>query len=122
MPEPAHPLNSGVPAMEGMAIEFLAHCEQWDVEPALVRALMGEVLDMEHLIESLDQVHSARGPLEVLGNSTALLDRINTIRSETEWFVQHAAERIAAPDGSPHVGSCLRRAKGPRARIRNNQL
>lgn len=101
----------GVPAMEGMAIEFLAHCEQWDVEPALVRALMGEVLDMEHLIESLDQMHSARGPLEVLGNSTALLDHINTIRSETEWFVQHAAERIAAPDAALMWGAVLRRAK-----------
>lgn len=105
-------IELGVPAMEGMAIEFLAHCEQWGVEPALVRRMMGDNLDLERLIESLDQICAAREPLEGLGDVAIRLDPVDTIRSEVEWFVQHAAERIAARDAYLMWGSVLRSAKG----------
>ncbi len=101
-------IELGVPAMEGMAIEFLAHSEQWDVEPELVRQMMGTIRDLELLIESLDQVCAARQPLQALANLGTPLDRVEIIRSEVEWFVQHAAERIAARDAHLMWGSVLR--------------
>jgi len=97
--------------MEGMAIEFIAHSEQWNVEPELVRQMMGNVLDVECLIENLDRICAAREPLKTIGNSAAPLDRVDTVRSEVEWFVQHAAERIAARDAHLMWGSVLRTAK-----------
>lgn len=103
-------IELGVPAMAGMAIEFIAHCKQWEVEPELVRQMMGDTLDIEHLIENLDQICAAREPLEAIGNLAARLDRVDTVRSEVEWFVQHAAERIAARDAHLMWGSVLRTA------------
>ena len=104
-------IELGVPAMKGLAVEFLAHTEQWNIEPALVRDLMGEILDVENLIESLDQVCSARSTLEAHGEISMPLDRVDIMRSEVEWFVQHAAERIAAPDAHLMWGAVLRKAK-----------
>ncbi|MGE0683789.1 MAG: SIR2 family protein [Candidatus Binatia bacterium] len=101
----------GVPAMKGLATEFLTHSEQWDVEPTLVRQMMGDILDIEHLIESLDQICAARNSLPILGELSISLDRVDTIRSEVEWFVQHAAERIAPGDAQLMWGSILRTAK-----------
>jgi hypothetical protein len=97
--------------MSGLADEFLAHSEQWDVEPALVKQMMGDVLDIERLIESLDQVCSARASLKILGGSDPAIDRLDTVRSEIEWFVQHAAERISARDAHLMWGSVLRAVK-----------
>lgn len=74
-------IELGVPAMKGLAVEFLAHTEQWNIEPALVRNLMGEILDVENLIESLDQVCSARSTLEAHGEISMPLDRFDIIRS-----------------------------------------
>jgi hypothetical protein len=98
----------GVPAMKGMAIEFLAHSEQWDVEPELVRKMMGSNRDLELLIESLDQVCAAREPLQTFVDLQTSLESIETIRSEVEWFVQHTAERIVARDAHLMWGSVLR--------------
>lgn len=97
----------GVPAMEGLAREFLLHASQWDVEPELLTKMMGETLDVEHLIESLDRICDAQEPLRDLVD-TIPLGRIDKIRSEIEWFVQHAAERIAARDAHLLWGPLLR--------------
>ena len=104
-------LELGVPVMEGMAIEFRAHAEQWNVEPEIVIKLMGDVLDVEHLIESVDKICEARKPLEVLGGQVVSIDRVDIVRSELEWFVQHAAERIVSFDAQLMWGSVLRTAK-----------
>lgn len=98
----------GVPAMEGLATEFLIHAEQWDVEPTLVKQMMGQTLDVERLIESLDQLCAAREPLQIFAEAAIQLGRVDTVRSEVEWFVQHAAERIASRDAHLMWGSILR--------------
>lgn len=103
-------IELGVPAMGGMATEFIAHSQQWNVEPLLVEKLMGSILDIEHLIESLDKICDARQPLQILDDLTTSLDSVDTVRSEVEWFVQHAAERIAALDANLMWGSVLRAA------------
>ena len=98
----------GVPAMTGMAEEFLAHTKQWDIEPDLVQKLISSTLDIEHLIESLDLICTARSPLELIGEASAHLDRADKIRAEVEWFVQHAAERVNANDAKLMWGAVLR--------------
>ena len=35
--------------MAGLAKEFMAHCQQWDVAPELVCKIMKTNLDVEHL-------------------------------------------------------------------------
>lgn len=100
----------GVPAMTGLGEEFLAHSSRWDIEPALVRQLMGDTNDVEHLIEALDRLCSARDSLDVLGTPLAALERVDKIRAEVEWFVQHAAERVVASDAQHMWGSLLRAA------------
>lgn len=107
----------GVPAMAGMAAEFLAHSEQWSIEPDLVRTLLGSVLDVERLIEQLDQVCSAREPLEAIGSPDPSLERVATVRSEVEWFVQHAAERINPRDAHQMWGGLLRAASSHNLQI-----
>ncbi len=100
----------GVPAMVSMGEEFLAHASQWDVEPELVERLMGDSPDVEHLIEALDRICSARSSLEMIGEVNTPLDRVDKIRSEVEWFVQHAAERVIASDARLMWGGVLRTA------------
>jgi hypothetical protein len=94
--------------MVGMAEEFLEHAKQWDVEPSLVQRILGESLDVEHLIEDLDRICSARSSLEAFGQDTVPFDRVDKIRAEVEWFVQHAAERVVARDARLMWGSVLR--------------
>lgn len=100
----------GVPAMHGMAVEFLEHAERWHVEFDLAQKLMGVERDIEALIERLDQICSARLSLESLAIATAEIVRLDTLRAEVEWFVQHAAERIAARDAHFVWGPTLRLA------------
>jgi hypothetical protein len=97
----------GVPAMAGLARAFQAHCEQWKVEPDLVRQMMGDNDDVEFLIEGLDKIDDARDAITNLG-TTLPLDRVHTVRSEVEWFVQHAAEKVSANDARLMWGSILR--------------
>ena len=101
-------IELGVPGMVGMATEFLDHARQWGVEPDLVQRIMGSTLDVEHLIEELDRICTARSSLEAIGQDTAPLERLDKIRAEVEWFVQHAAERVVARDASLMWGSVLR--------------
>ena len=101
----------GVPDMAGLATEFLAHSRQWSVEPSLVEQIMGNVLDVEHLIEELDRICLARPSLQAIGQDAIGLERIDTIRAEVEWFVQHSAERVAARDAQLMWGSILRAAE-----------
>ncbi len=97
----------GVPAMIGMANEFLTHCQQWNVEPGLVKNLMSEELDIECLIESLDKICEASQPLQTIADVASSVDSVGIIRSEVEWFVQHVAERVAAVDANFMWGSVL---------------
>jgi NAD-dependent SIR2 family protein deacetylase len=100
-------IELGVPAMHGMAHEFLNHVEQWNVEPDLVSRLIGDPKDVEVLIEKLDQICSARDPLHSIGEDL-VLDKFETIRAEVEWFVQHVAERISPSNAHLMWGPVLR--------------
>lgn len=103
-------IELGVPGMVGMGKEFLDHAEQWKIEPALVQRLIGESLDVEHLIETLDLICTARPTLEAIGQAVMPLDRADKIRAEVEWFIQHAAERVVASDACLMWGPVLRTA------------
>ena len=98
----------GVPSMAGLATEFLDHCRQWKLEPDLVERIMGSNLDVEHLIEELDRICSAGSSLRSIGQDTAGLESSEKVRAEVEWFVQHAAERVAAREAQLMWGSVLR--------------
>lgn len=100
----------GVPAMVGMGEEFIAHANQWYIEPDLVQRLIGDSHDVEHLIEELDRICSARSSLEVISEGGVQLDRVDKIRAEVEWFVQHVAERVVASDARLMWGGVLRAA------------
>ena len=104
-------IELGVPGMAGLATDFLAHSRQWAVQPDLVKRLMGEVLDVERLIEKLDRICDAKDPLVEIGEDVVDFDRAYSIRAEVEWFVQHAAERVATRDATVLWGSVLRSAK-----------
>ena len=103
-------IELSVPGMIGMGEEFLEHAKQWEIEPALVQKLMGDSLDVEHLIEALDRICTARSSLEAIGQATDPLDRADKIRAEVEWFVQHAAEHVVARDARLMWGPILRSA------------
>ena len=105
----------GVPSMTGLASEFLEHSHQWGIEPDLVQSIIGNKLDVEHLIEELDRICSALPSLESIGHDTTGLDSAKKVRAEVEWFVQHAAERVAARDAQLMWGSVLNETK-------NNQI
>lgn len=98
----------GVPTMAGLAEQFIEHADQWKVEPKLVRDLLGETLDIEHLIERLDQICTARDSLESIGQDREILDCADTLRAEVEWFVQHAAERVIPKEAQLLWGPVLR--------------
>ena len=97
-----------VPSMTGQATEFLEHSHQWGIEPDLVQNIIGNNLDIEHLIEELDSICAALSSLKAIGYDTAGLDSAKKVRAEVEWFVQHAAERVAARDAHLMWGSVLR--------------
>ena len=97
--------------MVGLATEFIAHSRQWSVEPDLVERIMGEVLDVEHLIEGLDRIWQAKTSLEAIGQDAIGFERVDKVRAEVEWFVQHTAERVAARDAQLMWGSVLRATK-----------
>lgn len=101
-------IELGVPGMAGLAQEFLDHVKQWNVEPDLVQQIMGESLDVQHLIEALDRICTARASLEVIGQDVIALDRVDKVRAEVEWFVQHAAERVVANGARLMWGPLLR--------------
>ena len=88
-------IELGVPGMAGLAEEFLEHTTQGQVEPDLVKQIMGAAMDVEHLIESLDHISTARLALGAIGEDTSTLDRVDKVRAEIEWFVQHVAERFS---------------------------
>lgn len=98
----------GVPGMVGLGEEFLAHARSWNTEPDLVETLLGESFDVEELIDALDKVCTARAPLKSIGGADIELDRADSVRAEVEWFVQHAAERIAAREARLMWGPVLR--------------
>ncbi len=98
----------GVPAMAGLATEFLQHAKQWSVESDLVARIMGDTLDIELLIERLDKLCSARDPLTTVIGSVAGLAAVDVIRAEVEWFVQHACERIVPRAAYLMWGSVLK--------------
>lgn len=100
-------IELGVPVMSGLAEEFLEHARQWNVEPELVGQLLGDKQDIEHLLEELDRICSAKDALAALGQA-ADLGRFDGIRAEVEWFIQHAAERVVPREAHLMWGALLR--------------
>ena len=100
--------------MAGLAKEFMAHCQQWDVAPELVCKIMKTNLDVEHLIEEIDRMCTAAPSLDSIGHETGYFRSAANVRAEVEWFVQHAAERVAARDARLMWGSVFRLADGIR--------
>jgi NAD-dependent SIR2 family protein deacetylase len=103
-------IELGVPGMRSMAQEFTEHSHQWNVEPELVKLIMDQAMDVEFLVERLDAICSAKSPLALVGYDVEGLTRIEKIRAEVEWFVQHAAERVVPKDAWLMWGSLLRLA------------
>ncbi len=103
-------MELGVPGMIGMGEEFLDHAKQWEVGPDLVEKIMRSSLDVEHLIEALDLICTARSSLETIGQDIVPLERVDKVRAEVEWFVQHAAERVVGKDAQLMWGPVLRAA------------
>lgn len=89
-------IELGVPGMEGLANEFLVHAKQADIEADLVERLMDGEWDVEYLIERVDRVCGAIDSVRLAGLDASSIKRATRIRGELEWFVQHAAERVAA--------------------------
>lgn len=98
----------GVPSMQGLAREFIAHSQQWGIEPDLVKKIMASKLDVEHLIEELDHICEAGSSLRSIEHDTSGLEKADKVRAEVEWFVQHVAERVTAKDAQLMWGSVLR--------------
>ena len=69
---------------------------------------MGDELDVEHLIEEIDRICGARTSLRAIGYDAASLESAEKVRTEVEWFVQHAAERVTPKDAHLMWGSVLR--------------
>ncbi len=103
-------IELGVPGMAGLAEEFIEHTRQWDVEADLVERLIGSTLDIEHLIEEIDRICSARASFALLGHVDGGVERFDKVRAEVEWFIQHAAERVLPRDAHLLWGSLLRAA------------
>jgi hypothetical protein len=101
-------MELGVPGMIGMGEQFLDYSKQWNVEPDLVQKIMGSSMDVEYLIDALDCICTARSPLETIGQENVSFDRVDKIRAEVEWFVQHVAERVVGKDAQLMWGSVLR--------------
>lgn len=98
----------GVPAMVGLAEEFLQHAHRWQVEPDLVKRILHQQKDIEHLIEEIDTICSARRSLSAIDNSLPSWHNFDTVRAEVEWFIQHAAERIVPNEAHLMWGATLR--------------
>ena len=97
----------GVPSMWGLATEFLAHSEQWNIEPEFVRDIMESALDVEHLIEEVDRICEGGASLEKIGRNLDDLAKAEKVRAEVDWFVQHTAERVTPRDAHLMWGSVL---------------
>lgn len=91
-------IELGIPGMHGLGAEFRTHLQQSPIESKLVQQLTGTELDVEYLIEELDRLCEARTPLKSMSTNGIDIDRADRIRSEVEWFVHHAAERVVAQD------------------------
>ena len=107
-------IELGVPGMEALANEFLVHARQADIEADLVENLMGGERDVEYLIERVDQICDAIDSVELAGLDASAITRARRIRGELEWFVQHAAERVAATEAHLMWGPVVRAAEGDR--------
>ncbi|MCY4642007.1 MAG: SIR2 family protein [Gammaproteobacteria bacterium] len=104
-------IELGVPGMEGLATEFLRYSRQWEVEPKLVQEIIGNTLDIEHLIEELDRMCLAKSSLNSVGHTIKVIEQAEKVRAEVEWFVQHTAERITAEEAQLMWGPVLQVAK-----------
>ena len=104
-------IELGVPAMHGMAAQFLDHCEQWNIEYPLVKEILSKNMDIEDLIETIDKISTAGDSLQYISADQQKLELIDKVRSEVEWFVQHAAERINPIDANILWGSALNKLK-----------
>ena len=86
--------------MYGLAREFVAHSARWNIEPNRVGQFLGDSLDLEVLMNEVDRVVDAGPGLDKLGEDPRVTAPASVIRSELEWFVQHAAERMLPDDAA----------------------
>ena len=68
-------------------------------------------MDVENLIEEVDRICGARNSLGRIGRELTDFDKAERVRTEVEWFVQHAAERVTPSDAKLMWGSVLRTTK-----------
>ena len=101
----------GVPSMPALAREFMESSRQWAVEPVLVGEIMKENMDIEHLIEELDRICDSGASLKRIGRKLADVAKAERVRTEVDWFVQHAAERIVPDEARLLWGPLLSAAK-----------
>ena len=66
--------------------------------------------DVEYLIERVDHVCEAIDSVRLAGLDASAIKRATRIRGELEWFVQHAAERVAATSAHLMWGPAVRAA------------
>ena len=103
--------------MPGLAREFLEYSRQWAVEPELVGEVMTENLDVEHLIEELDRICDSGASWRRIGREPVDLERAERVRTEVDWFVQHAVERIVPDEAQLMWGPVLNAAREYRLTI-----
>jgi len=91
----------GVPAMRQMTVQLVEYLTQQGFdENALSRLdkrLKSSGYDMESLVDELDSIvegNRAADKWEVGDASDESLEEIETLRQETEWFIQHVCERV----------------------------
>ncbi len=90
----------GVPAMRRMVEEFHDHLQNQDLSSDVLgpfENLLSEAnYDMEKLIETVDGIESGSRHQKTLGFGVdeCLFKAVRIMRSEAEWFVQHACERL----------------------------
>lgn len=105
----------GIPAMRAMAQELHSHLENQRLSPTVLErfaALLSDAdYDIEHLIESVDGIVKGNEEQEKLGFAInhELANVARVMRQETEWYVQHACERLRDVDACALWGAALRR-------------
>lgn len=105
----------GVPAMRRMVEELHGYLRNQNLSPNVLgsfESLLSQAdYDMETLIEKVDGIESgSRHQRDLgLGFDESLFQAVRTIRSEAEWFVQHACERIREIEAARFWGAALRR-------------
>lgn len=101
--------------MRRMVEEFHDHLKNQDLSSDVLgpfENLLSEAnYDMEKLIETVDGIESGSRHQKTLGFKVdeSLFKAVRIMRSEAEWFVQHACERLREIEAARLWGATLRR-------------